>query len=57
MQQKTEINMYQDVLPWLLDKRDEFLQDQTGAVEISNTIVEEGIVFHKKAHAAFLHAR
>ena len=49
--------MYQDVLPWLLDKRDEFLQDQTGAVEISNIIVEEGIVFHKKAHAAFLHAR
>ena len=57
MEAKVEIDLYQDVLPWLLNKRDSFLGDQTQAVDVSKAIIEEGILFHKRAHAEFLRKR
>ena len=50
MQPKVEIDLYEDVLPWLLKKRDEFLGDQSGAKNVSTSIIEEGILYHKNAH-------
>jgi len=51
MQPKMTSDLYEDVLPWLLAKRDEFLADQSNALDVSQEIIEEGIVFHKNAHA------
>lgn len=50
-------DLKEDVLPWLLAKRDEFLKDQTGAIEVSQKVIEEGILLNKTKHAAFLKAR
>ena len=50
-------DLKEDVLPWLLAKRDEFLKDQTGAIDVSKMIIEEGILLNKRKHAKFLKAR
>lgn len=57
MRPKVEIDLYNDVLPWLLAKRDEFLGDAKSSVEVSEEVVWEGVVFHKNAHAEFLKNR
>ena len=44
LQPKMECDLYEDVLPWLLAKRDEFLGDQESAVSLSSKIIEKGIL-------------
>ena len=57
MQPQVVSDLYQDVLPWLLAKRDEFLGGQSNAAEVSTSLVEDGIMAHQRAHGQFLRDR
>lgn len=49
--------LYEDVLPWLLAKRDAFLKDQADAVASAAEIVDLGIVNCQNSHADYLKKR
>ena len=50
MNTKTECDLYQDVLPWLMAKRNEFMASQEAQVEVAGCIIEEGLQGTKKMH-------
>lgn len=47
---KTECDLYQDVLPWLMAKRNEFMSSQEAQVDLAGGLIEEGVQCAKKAH-------
>jgi hypothetical protein len=57
MKPEAECNLYEDVLPWLLAKRDMFIKEQSDAVQVSDEALNKGIVASKEAHADFLKKR
>lgn len=49
--------LHEDVLPWLVAKRDNFERDQTDADVIVSDIIERGLFGPQIRHAATLKAR
>ena len=56
MNTQTECDLYQDVLPWLMAKRNEFMASQEAQVEMAGVLIEEGLQAQRKGHFMTLRA-
>jgi hypothetical protein len=54
---KLECELHEDVLPWLMNQKNAFTDDQSDARNVTSQLIEDGILSRKKKHAATIKAR
>ena len=57
LQPKLECDLHEDVLPWLMSKKETFSTGQDDAVKMADHLIEHGIMVRSKAHAKTMKAR
>ena len=54
---KLECDLHEDVLPWLMAKKETFSTDQDDSIKMADHLIEQGILARSKAHARTMKAR
>ena len=54
---KLECDLHEDVLPWLMEKKETFSTDQEDSIKMADHLIEQGILARSKAHAATMKAK
>ena len=57
MKPSLETDLHHDVLPWLMNQKEAFTKDSEQAEELTNAIIDLGIIQRQKSHAKTLKAR